>query len=75
MIDYIGGSAGNRWNRLLNKLIKVLLRYKLRKQPEWTGTTFSIDEMTDVHCIVETWRNGRHFFGIFGTRGEQDAID
>ena len=57
---------------LLNKLIKVLLRYKLRKQPEWMGTSFTIDEMTDVHCLVETWRNGIHFFG---TRGEKDADD
>lgn len=57
---------------MLDKLIKALLRYKLRKQPEWMGTSFSIDEMTDVHCFVETWRNGEHFYG---TRGEKDAID
>ena len=57
---------------LLNKLIKALLRYKLRKQPEWMGTSFAINEMTDVHCLVETWRNGRHFYG---TRGENDALN
>ena len=48
---------------MLNKLMVALLRYKIHRNPEWMATTFSIDEVTDVHVIVETWRNGKHFYG------------
>ena len=27
------------------------------------GASLSIDELTDVHVVVETWRNGKHFYG------------
>ena len=48
---------------MLDKLIKALLRYKLRNNPLWMATSFGIDENTDIHVIVETWRNGKHLFG------------
>lgn len=48
---------------MLDKLIAALLRYKIHKHPEWLATTFPIDEVTDIHVIVEKWRNGKHFFG------------
>lgn len=48
---------------MLNKLIAALLRHKIHKNPEWMGATLSIDEVTDVHVVVETWRNGKHFYG------------
>ena len=48
---------------MLNKLIVALLRHKIHKNPEWMGATLSIDEVTDVHVVVETWRNGKHFYG------------
>jgi len=53
---------------MLDKLIKALLRYKLRKNPVWMATTFGIDETTDIHVVVETWRNGKH---LYGTREEE----
>lgn len=48
---------------MLNKLIKALLQHKIHRSPEWMATTFSIDEATDVHVVVETLRNGKHFYG------------
>lgn len=48
---------------MLNKLIAALLRYKIHRNPEWMATTFPIDEVTDIHVVVETWRNGKHFYG------------
>ena len=48
---------------MLNKLIAALLRQKIRRSPEWMGASLSIDELTDVHVVVETWRNGKHFYG------------
>lgn len=48
---------------MLNKLIKILLRYKLHRNPEWLATSFGIDEKTDIHVVVEKWRNGKHFYG------------
>ena len=45
-------------------LIKKLLIFKLKKNPSWMATSFGIDEFTDIHVIVETWRNGVHCFGI-----------
>lgn len=48
---------------MLDKFIKALLRYKIHKNPEWLATSFPIDETTDIHVIVEKWRNGKHFFG------------
>lgn len=49
---------------MIDKIIKVLLRYKLRNNPLWMATSFGIDDVTDIHVIVETWRNGKHFYGI-----------
>lgn len=48
---------------MINKIIKALLRYKICRNPEWMGTTFGIDNKTDIHVVVETWRNGKHFYG------------
>ena len=58
---------------MLDKLIKILLRMKFRKHPEWLATTFPIDEITDIHVIVETWRRGRHCFGISEDGGQDDG--
>lgn len=56
---------------MLNKLIKILLLMKLRKDPEWCGTTFGINETTDIHVIVETWRCGNHCFGTREDEGHE----
>lgn len=58
---------------MLDKLIKVLLQYKLRNNPLWMATTFGIDDKTDIHVIVETWRNGKHLFGTREDRGQDDV--
>ena len=48
---------------MIDKFIKTLLRYKIRRNPEWMATSFGIDENTDIHVVVETWKNGKHFYG------------
>lgn len=48
---------------MLDKFIKALLKFKIHRHPEWMATSFGIDEKTDIHVIVEKWRNGKHFFG------------
>lgn len=58
---------------MLNKLIKILLRMKLRKDPEWCGTTFGINETTDIHVVVDTWRRGKHCFGTREDGGQEDG--
>lgn len=48
---------------MLNRIIKLLLKLKYRFHPEWLGTSFGIDDHTDIHVLVETWRNGIHSYG------------
>ena len=53
--------------RLIDRIIKLLVTFKFKHRPEWLATNFSIDETTDIHVVVETWRDGVHWFG---TRSE-----
>ena len=48
---------------MIDQIIKVLLSLKWRKHPEWLGTSYAIDDLTDIHVLVETWRDGKHWFG------------
>ena len=53
---------------MLNRIIKLLLKLKCWLHPEWLGTSFGINDNTDIHVIVETWSNGCH---SYGTRTEK----
>lgn len=57
---------------MLNKIIKLLLRLKLRREPGWLGTSFAMDENTDVHVLVERWYTfGAKSFHCYGTKVEE----
>lgn len=57
---------------MLNKIIKLLLRLKLRRDPEWLVTSFAMDENTDVHVVVERWYTcGAKSFHCYGTKIEE----
>lgn len=58
---------------MLNKIIKLLLRFKMRHDPGWLGSSFGMDENTDVHVLVERW----YTFGAksFHCYGIKEAID
>ena len=48
---------------LIDKFIKMLIRIKWRRHPEWMATGYEIDELTTISVIVETWRDGAHWYG------------
>ena len=57
---------------MLNKIIKMLLRLKIRRDPGWFGSSFAIDLNTDVHVLVERWYTfGPKSFHCYGTRVEE----
>ena len=55
--------------KLLNWLIKKLCVLKLRIDDTWLGTSYGVDEFTDIHILVETWRDGNHWYGTVETHG------
>lgn len=59
---------------MLSKLIKLLLRIRLKLHPDWLGTSYSIDDTTDIHVLVETWRDGKHYYGIHEDNDEDQRI-
>lgn len=57
---------------MLNKIIKLLLQLKLRRDPGWIGMSFGLDENTDVHVLVERWYTfGDRTFHCYGTKVEE----
>lgn len=57
---------------MLNKIIKLLIRFKLRRDPGWIGVSFGLDDNTDVHVLVERWYTFRgKSFHCFGTKVEE----
>ena len=57
---------------MLNKIIKLLIRLKLRRDPAWFGSSFAINENTDVHVLVERWYTfGEKTFHCYGTKVEE----
>jgi hypothetical protein len=38
---------------MLNWLIKILLKLKLKKDPCWLASVFPVDERTDINVLVE----------------------
>jgi hypothetical protein len=57
---------------MLNKIIKLLIRFKLRRDPGWIGTSFGLNDNTDVHVLVERWYTvGDKSFHSFGTKIEE----
>lgn len=56
---------------MLNKIIKLLLRLKLRRDPGWLGSSFAMDENTDIHVLVERWVTiGDESIHCYGTKAE-----
>ena len=56
----------------MNKIIKLLLRFKLRSDPGWFGSSFEMDENTDVHVLVERWYTfGAKSFHCYGTKVDE----
>ena len=49
--------------KAVNWLIKKLVIFKLKHYPEWLGTSIGVDDVTDIHILVETWRDGHHYYG------------
>ena len=59
---------------MLNKIIKLLIRFKLWRDPGWLGASFGLNENTDVHVLVERWYTfGDKSFHCYGTI-EQIAV-
>lgn len=53
---------------IIFKFVKILLKLYYRKHPDFLVYSFSINEMTEMSIICETWKNGIH---SFGTREEK----
>lgn len=49
--------------KLLDYVIKRFLKLKLKLNPVWLGTSYGIDELTDIHVLVETWKGDQHWYG------------
>lgn len=61
---------------MLNKIIKLLIRFKLWRDPVWLGTSFAMDANTDVHVLVERWYTfGAKSFHCYGTKVEEIGGD
>lgn len=57
---------------MLNKIIKLLIRFKLWRDPGWLGVSFGLNENTDVHVLVERWYTfGDKSFHCYGTKVEE----
>ncbi len=56
--------------KLIDRIIKLLIRIKWKRHPEWMATSYGIDELTTIDVIVETWRDGVHWHG---TRKDGDG--
>ena len=47
---------------LLNKLIELLIRIKMRTEPEWVLAIFEVDKNTRVHIVIERFKSDRWEF-------------